>query len=230
MSPFVREVKESMKKITTVVFALMLFAAGPVAAQTQQILHVSGNSWEDGGFPPSNGGDVLNVLFVLNSIEYPLVWDTANYGYTGWLRDLTSLGEAVFGTTHVASYSGGLFTIYVDFFPGSGGTAPDYGINPPNATAPSTFIDGISTYLDGYFTDFTVTFNTATSSGSFSGTLNFTGGDVFPLLAATDGWTFGANVAGVSPQGYDLQMNGDVYLAVVPVEPQSWGGIKNLYR
>jgi hypothetical protein len=219
-----------MKKITTVLFALPLLVAGTAMAQPQQILHVSGHSWETGGFPVSNVGDDLSVLFILNAIEEPLVWDTANYGYSGYISNLVSLGESVFGTTHIASYSGGDFTIAVDFFPGSGGTAPTYGINPPNATAPSTFIDGISTYLTGYFTDFTVTFNTATSSGSFSGTLNFTGGDVFPLLSAVEGWTFGANVAGVSPEGYDLQVNGDVYLAIVSVEDQSWGGIKNLYR
>jgi hypothetical protein len=124
------------------------------------------------------------------------------------------------------SYAGGLFTIYVDWLPSN----HDYGINPPNATVPWTFNDGISTYLDGYFTGFTLTFNTTSQSGSFSGTLNFTGGDVYPLLTATDGWTFGANVAGFSPTGYDLQMNGDVYLQVVAVEEQSWGGIKSLYR
>jgi hypothetical protein len=219
-----------MKKITTVLFVLMLFVAGTASAQPQQILHVSGHSWETGGFPTSDPFDILDVLFILNSIDEPLVWDTANYGYSGYISNLVSLGEVVFGTTHIASYSGGDFTIAVDFFPGSGGTAPTYGTNPPNATAPSTFIDGISTYLDGYFTDFTVTFNTDSQSGSFTGMLNFTGGDVFPLLSAVEGWTFGANIAGVSPTGYDLQVNGDVYLAIVSVEEQSWGGIKSLYR
>jgi hypothetical protein len=116
----------------------------------------------------------------------------------------------------------------VDFLPSN----HDYGSNPPNATSPSTFTDGISTYLDGYFTDFTLTFNHATSSGSFVGTLNFTGGDVFPLLADPEGWTFGSDIAGFSPNGYDLEINGDVYLFVEPVsvEASSWGAIKGLYR
>ncbi|MBZ0267252.1 hypothetical protein K8I85_03790 [bacterium] len=219
-----------MKKVTVVLSALLLCAPVVALAQSEQILHVSGHSWETGGFPSSVPGDELDVLFILNAIEQPLVWDTANYGYTGHVRQLVSVGETVFNGLHVASYTGGLFTIYVDWFPGSGGTAPTYGTNPPNATAPSSFTDGISTYLDGFFTDFTLTFNDATLSGSFSGTLNFTGGDVFPLLSATEGWTFGANLAGVSPEGYDLQVNGDVYLAIVSVDEQSWGGIKNLYR
>ncbi|MFN8177378.1 MAG: hypothetical protein U0167_05590 [bacterium] len=218
-----------MKKVTSLALLLLMSLAGSAFAN-QQILHLSGNAWEDDGpggtFPPSNVGDVFNIVGVLNDIEQPLVWDTANYSYTVWVRSLVSLGEGVFGTTHVASYSGGLFTIYVDWLPSNA----VYGVNPPNATAPSTFNDGISVYLDGYFTGFTTTFNTATQAGSFSGTLNFTGGDVYPLLTATNGWTFGANIAGLSPTGYDLEMNGDVYLQIVAVEPQSWGGIKSLYR
>jgi hypothetical protein len=218
-----------MKKVTSLALLLVMSLAGSALA-TQQILHLSGNAWEDDGpggtFPPSNPGDAFNICGILNDIEYPLVWDTSNYSYTMWVRGLVSLGETVFGTTHVASFSGGFFTIYVDFLPSNA----DYGVDPPNATAPSTFNDGISVYLDGYFTGFSTTFNTATQAGTFSGTLNFTGGDVYPLLTATDGWTFGANIAGLSPQGYDLEMNGDVYLQVVAVEPHSWGGVKSLYR
>jgi hypothetical protein len=142
------------------------------------------------------------------------------------VRNLVSLGESVFGPVHIVSYSGGNLTIYVDWLPSD----HDYGVNPPNATAPFTFTNGISTYLDGYFTTFSLQFNTSTSNGSFSGQLNFTGGDVYGLLHATDGWTFGSNIAGFSPQGYDLELNGDVFLQVVGVEQESWGGIKSLYR
>ena len=216
-----------MKKVTLVAFALLI-SMGAAYAQdpVQQILHVSGNSWEDGGFPPSNVGDMLSVVGILNEIEEPLVWDTSNYSYTLHIRDLVALGETVSGTTRIAQYSGGALTVYVDWLPSN----HDYGINPPNATSPSTFTDGISPYLDGVFTDFTMTFNEATASGSFVGGLSFTGGDVYPLLASTDGWTFGANIANVSPAGYDLQMNGDVFLTVISVEDDSWGGIKSLYR
>jgi len=215
-----------MKKTTVLLLTLLFGVTGSAFGQSEQILHISGHAFEEGGFPTSEVGDELALLFILNDIEEPLVWDTANYSYTGYMRELTSLGEALFGTTHLASYSGGLFTIYVDWLPSN----HDYGINPPNGTAPSSFQDGISTYLDGFFTDFTVTYNEATASGSFSGTLNFTSGDVFPLLSATEGWTFGANIAGFSPTGYDLQVNGDVFLAIVSVEEETWSGIKSLYR
>ena len=211
----------------TVLMALGVIALGSTAfAQTNQILHVSGNSWETGGFPPSAPGDGFTLVGILNDIEEPLVWDTANYSYTMYVRQLTALGEIIINGTRLAQYSGGLFTIYVDWLPSN----HNYGVNPPNATSPSTFSDGISTYLDGYFTSFSLSFNDVTQSGSFSGTLNFTGGDVYNLLNATTGWTFGANLAGVSPTGYDLQVNGDVYLTVVGVEQETWGGIKSLYR
>lgn len=215
-----------MRKATVLTALVSLILAGTAFAQTNQILHVSGNSWETGGFPPSDPGDTMSLVGVLNAIEQPLVWDTANYSYTMYVRQLTAVGETTINGTRVASYTGGLFTIYVDWLPSN----HNYGTNPPNGTVPSTFNDGISTYLDGYFTGFSLSFNDLTQSGSFSGSLNFTGGDVYNLLNATTGWTFGANLAGVSPTGYDLQINGDVYLTVVSVEEQSWGGIKSLYR
>jgi hypothetical protein len=220
----VREV--GMKKATVFSFCFLVGMVGSAFGQETQILHVSGNAWEDGGFPSSNVGDEFHLVGLLNDIENPLVWDTDNYSYTFYVRDLISLGETVFDDLHLVAYSGGLFTIYVDWLPSN----HDYGINPPNATAPGTFQDGISTYLDGFFTEFNLTLNTSTSSGSFNGTLNFTGGDVFPLLKATDGWTFGANIAGVSPEGYDLFVNGDVFLTIIGVEDDTWANIKSLYR
>ena len=215
-----------MKKATIFLICLLVGMVGSAFAQENQILHVSGNAWETGGFPPSNVGDLYQIVGVLNDIENPLVWDTENYAYNFHVYDLVSLGETVFGDLHLVAYSGGQFRIAVDWLPSNA----DYGINPPNATSPSTFTDGISTYLEGFFTEFNMTLNTTTASGSFNGSLNFTGGDVFPLLQATDGWTFGANVAGVSPQGYDLFVNGDVFLTIVGVEESSFGSIKSLYR
>lgn len=217
-----------MKKVTSLVLLLALAATPALAGgDTVTILHMSGNSWESGGFPPSNLGDQFKAVGILNDIDAPLVWDTANYSYTWYVRNLASLGETIFGTTRYVTYGGGQLTIYVDFLPSN----HNYGTSPPNATSPSTFTDGFSTYLDGTFTDFLLTYNHATSTGNFTGTLNFTGGDVYSLLANPEGWTFGSNIAGFSPTGYDLEVNGDVYLeTTVSVEENSWGAIKSLYR
>jgi len=214
-----------MRQMIHSLFFVLLSATCAMGEQT--ILYMSGNSWETGGFPVSDLGDEFQAVGILNDIDAPLVWNTAQYSYTWYMRGLISGGESINGTTHIVTYNGGQFTIYVDNLPSN----HDYGVNPPNATSPSTFTDGISTYLDGVFGDLTLTFNAATSTGSFAGELTFTGGDVFPLLDDPTGWTFGANIAGFSPEGYDLELNGQVFLqGPSSVESSTWGSIKSLYR
>lgn len=213
-------------KTTTAGLVLASFLAVPAWA-TQSIIRVSGNAWETGGYPPSAVGDQLQAVGIVNEIVAPLYWQPNVHSYTYYIRGLVSLGETIFGTTRVVSYSGGQLTFYRDSLPSN----HDYGINPPNLTSPSTFTDGDAIYLDGVFTDFTLVFNSATASGSFSGQLNFVGGIVFPNLTDPNGWAFGSDIAGLSPQGYDLEMNGDVYTnGPIAVDPQSWGGVKALYR
>jgi len=206
---------------------LMSFAgAAPVNADTT-ILYTAGNAWETGGFPTSDPGDELQAVGILTDIRLPLVWNTSLYSYTWFIRDLVSTGETLNGTTHIATYSGGLITFYVDTKPSN----HDYGVNPPSATVPSTFTDGISTYLEGSFDDFTLTWNEATAQGGFTGTITFTGGDVFGLLSSPTGWTFGANIGGFSPEGYDLEVNGQVFVeGPSATDASSWGAIKGLYR
>lgn len=206
--------------------ALASLVAAPAGAQ-QSVIQISGHAWETGGFPISAPGDEFEAVGIVNDVLAPLFWQPTLYSYTYYMRDLVSLGEAVFGTTHVATYTGGALTIYRDALPSN----HDYGINPPNATSPSTFTDFNAIYLDGVFVDFTLTYNTATASGSFAGTLNFTGGLVFPNLIDPNGWTLGSNIRGFSPTGYDLELNGSVYTnGPVSTEDVSWSRTKNLYR
>ncbi len=208
--------------------ALLLLAFSSIPAKAvETILFTAGNAWETGGLPTSEPGDELQAVGLLTDIRLPLVWNTASYSYTWYLRGLLSTGETLNGTTHIATYSGGTITFYVDSKPSN----HDYGVNPPNATSPSTFTDGISTYLEGSFEEFTLTLNEATSQGAFTGTITFTGGDVFGLLTSPTGWTFGSNLSGFSPEGYDLEVNGEVFLqGPSSVDETSWGGIKGLYR
>lgn len=204
---------------------LVSWASTPCLAQ-QSIIRISGHSWETGGFPTSQVNDEFQAVGIVNEVVAPLFWQPTIYSYTFAMRDLMSLGETVFGTTSIVSYAGGQVSFYRDALPSN----HVYGINPPNATAPSTFEDG-TVYLEGSFTDFTLTFNTTTSSGSFTGTVNFTGGIVFPNLVDPTGWTLGSDLAGVSPTGYDLQLNGNVYLnGPIAVESLSWSRAKALYR
>ena len=75
------------------------------------------------------------------------------------------------------NYSGGTIQIYEDLSPDH-----DYGINPPNATAPSTFADG-TLLLSGNFTRFVVQTNDFTQFqvGNAEGDINWNGGSLINL-------------------------------------------------
>ena len=208
---------------TGIVLALAL----PAAASTTSMVHLSGFAWEDGSVVPSNPGDQLTAVGTVTSIKKPLFWSPSVFSYTWHMGGLSSLGEAVYGTTHVTQYSGGTLRIHVDSRPSNAA----YGVNPPNATAPSTFIDGTAVYLEGNFTSFTMTLNTATGAGSLFGSLTFTGGNAYPQLTDPDGWTVGANLTSTAPTGWDTDVNATLFVAgPLAVETASWTSIKALYR
>lgn len=216
-----------MFKAYSLAFLASMMLLCSAAQATETVLYTAGNAWETGGFPTSDTGDELQAVGILTNIGNPLVWNTVLYSYTWYMRGLISVGESMNGTTHIATYTGGQITFYVDSKPSN----HDYGTNPPNVTSPSTFQDGLSTYLDGVFTDFTMTWTQGTGTGSFTGELEFTGGDVFPLLTNATGWTFGGTIAGFSPVGYDLEVNGQVFIqGPSGTDEATWGSIKNLYR
>ena len=191
------------------------------------VINFSGNCYEDGACPPSNPGDQMQAVGIVNGIKRPLYWSPSRYSYTWYVGGLTSLGESVYGTTHVMDYMGGSFEIHVDGLPSNA----SYGVNPPNATAPETFRDGHGLYLKGTFSSFTMLINTATSSGSVVGTLTFTEGNAFPNLTSAEGWTVAATIFGSEPLGFDADWNGALFVSgPASVEDQSWASVKSLYR
>lgn len=217
-----------MRLATTTAAGILLAAClvAPAAGQ-QSVIQIAGHAWETGGFPLSAVDDELQIVGLVTDVSAPLYWQPWQYSFTFAIRDVVSLGGSLFGTTWVVPYAGGLFTIYRDGLPSN----HDYGVNPPNATSPSTFMDGNGIYLDGQFTEFLLTYNTATSAGSISGTLDFTGGIVFPNLTDPAGWTFGSTLGNVSPAGYDLYVNGSVYTnGPIAADEATWSGLKALYR
>lgn len=212
--------------LTPLGIALGLFV-GPVVAQPTSVIHFSGLAYEEGTFPPSAYGEALTTVGSVTQIAAPLFWSPSRFSYTVHLGNMLSLGETVYGATHVVEYVGGTIAIFVDTLPSNA----TYGVNPPNTTCPTSFMDGSSMYLEGHFDSFTMTFNTDTSSGGAAGQITFTGGNAFPQLESPTGWTVGAQLGRATPQGYDLDWNGALYVdgptatAIVP-----WGRIKSLYR
>jgi hypothetical protein len=217
---------QDVSKLLGLAGVLLALAAVPAAASTSMI-HLSGACWEEGGFPPSIFGEELTAVGIVTQIKRPLFWSPSRFSYTWHASGLMSLGESVYGDTHVVEYAGGTFRIHVDALPSNA----TYGTFPPNATSPGTFMDGQSTYLEGNFTSFFMTLNTTTGSGSVFGSLTFTGGNAYPQLESPDGWTVGAQITGSQPAGYDADWNGSLFVeGPLPVENASWGSIKTLYR
>lgn len=213
-------------KALALAFGLVVLVTAP-AASLQNAIRFTGNSWETGGFPDSNVGDELEAVGVVTAIVAPLFWSPSIYAYTMHVDGLISTGETLVGTTRVVEYAAGRIAFYVDNLPSN----HDYGVNPPNATAPSTFTDGFATYLEGDFTSFTLTHNSANASGSFVGQIEFDGGNAYPQLQSNASYSIGANVANISPAGYDLQWNGAVFVdGPLGLENGTWSGVKSLYR
>jgi hypothetical protein len=205
---------------------LLALAAGPASAGTS-VIHLSGFSFETGGFPSSGFGEELCAVGVVTQIKRPLFWSPTRYSYTWCADGMMSLGETVMGTTHVAEYTGGVLRIHVDALPSNAA----FGTFPPNATSPSTFVDGHAVYLEGNFTSLLLTFNTATGTGSVLGSVSFFGGNAFPQLQNPDGWTVGAQIMGTEPLGYDCDWNGALYVdGPLGVEGATWSSIKAMYR
>jgi hypothetical protein len=214
------------KRLAPVAIVLGLLA-GPAAAQLNTVIHFSGLGFEEGGLLPSMYGDQLSVVGNVTQIKHPLFWSPTRYSYTFYISGLMSLGETVYGTTHVTEYAGGSIAIYVDTLPSNG----SFGVYPPNGTSPASFADGQSIYLIGSFNSFTGTFNTANHSGSCVGNITFTGGNAYPQLTSPIGWTVAAELGQATPAGYDVDWNGALYVAgPLATEVASWGQIKSLYR
>jgi len=215
---------------------LACLAAVPTARAQTLLFDYVGFDYEDPVVVPGTFGGVGNGYVSVGEVPgvfSPLTSDQTNYEYTYVLTGLTSASRVVAGSFVVVTYSGpGTLTIYEDSR--STGTPFDYGINPPNGTAPLSFNDGTA-ILVGDITDFRYILNTSTGSGSFDARFEAVGGTQLgsiPLNQRT-GWTFaGATGNTISiPQGYAHQVDGQTFLnKPTPVRNGSWGELKRRYR
>ncbi len=111
---------------------------------------------------------------------------------------------------------------------------PIYGTNPPNASAPASFVDG-TLFLEGSLSGFQLVLNTANNSGSYEAQFDVTGGSQYGSIPANQrgGWTF-AGATGNElnrPSGYAHQIDGQIFLnPAVPTRPTTWGRLKTTYR
>jgi hypothetical protein len=217
----------------TFAFALLvglvaLYPAGAIAGSRASLIDFGGYSYEDGGFPVSNLGDELAMVSVVDGLTTPLQWDPTNNEYTLHLGSLISAGQEETDPHNiVVTYDFGSIGLYEDAY--ATGTLADPGVNPPNATAPASYVDG-NDFLLGELASFTIFYNTQFNSGAFEAEVTFTGGDHYGDLGPqTTGYTFGGVFVFGIPQGYDLSWDGQILLDPVAVEPVTWGAVKATY-
>jgi hypothetical protein len=216
--------------------ALGALLPGAAGAQTLFFDYV-GYDYEAPNLDPLQFGEVGSgyvSLGLVPGLFAPLVPNTVANEYTYYIAGLTALGQFNIGPFVVISYSPGILSVYEDSK--SSGTAADFGVNPPNATAPPSFVDG-NLFVTGTLTNFQYILNTVDGTGSYEADFEVTGGSEVSNgnIPANQrkGWTFAGTSANElnMPEGYAHQVDGQVFLnEPVPTRATTWGGLKAKYR
>lgn len=235
------------RKVLLAILAAMFAFAAPAFAD-QFLLGFNGFDYHQASPVSTHYLDVGDKYFSLGfvtSVDPGLLGSYVDFGvneYTYYMFNLV-VGTSFFGGTFLEAdfdnSAGGRTRYYQD--PISGGTHADYGTNPPNATAPSTFIDG-AVALGGKTYNFVVTYDFGLNQGDFSGNMDLDEGiDLIYIPSGQQaGWILGSLSGSHSltgppnpsiPQGYDHQTTGQCRRpSITPTTHKTWGAIKSLYR
>lgn len=220
-----------MKRSQWITAAALLCAASGAGAQNA-LIDYQGYAWETGGFPVSNAGDVLSIVGIVDALDSRFGINLALEEVTLHASGLTSTGQVDLGGGLLSiAYNGGTIELYRD-----PSLDHDFGVNPPNPTAPPTFVNG-SLLLGGTLDSFFMFYDSATGSGAFEANASFTAGSGLTTLnqLQANGYTFGGTLdtgasGGNVPLGYDLQVDGVIEVEViVGVQQKNWSQIKSLY-
>lgn len=192
-------------------------------------------------FSNQPAGNFLDGVGTVSKFDAPFAFLNAQdptKEYTIYVYGLSSLGTSFIGSPglrfYTTNYAGGTIEVYEDL-------SPDhvYGVNPPNGTAPSTFVDG-TLLLKGSFTRFLVQTNDFTSFqvGNAEGDISWNGGSLLPLTNLPGGQPCPGLFTGgltwrptIILPGYIFTHDGKIDLnCPVPAEGSTWGKVKAQYR
>jgi hypothetical protein len=211
--------------LASLLILALVAVSSPASAQTALVDYV-GYGWETGGLVPSDPGDELTVLTVTSSID-PVFGADPTSEVTIVITGLVSTGGFESGGVTTIAYTGGTLSMYED-----PSNDFDWGINPPNGTAPTSFQNG-DLLFEGAFTNFTL-FLTADGTGAYEGDLDATGGSALATVCSNCAYSFagvftsetGAQVL----EGYDVQVDGTLEVdSTIDGDASSFGAIKGLY-
>jgi hypothetical protein len=234
--------------LSVVLVALGACQRPALAAGTTDVVLISFNGFDYQDPNPSGthldvGEGYKVVGFVTSAGPLLSPWlDPSSYEYTIYIRDLTVSGRSfTFPYLTVTFANNGRFSYYGDRFPTDGGTAAAYGMDPPNATVPSTFIDGTSgpnsgERITGRVDHFELVYDFSTNQGSVWGDLTPDGGPdlIYVPPAHRAGCRLGGLLgvpSGTIPAGYDHRVEGEFAITgETPATHRTWGSIQALYR
>lgn len=218
-----------MKKSLSLLLTLALLSVSAVQSSAVVLVDYVGYAYETGGLLPSDPGDVLVFTAVATNVDPLTGVDLGTAEVTFYVYDLISTGQGsdVFGNA-IITYTGGTLEVWRD-----GSLNADWGINPPNATAPGSFSDG-TLLFQGDFVSFVLVINPTTGAGAYEGTLDGVGGTLISACAGcgyTWGGAFGEDAGAQLIEGYDLQIDGVLEVdGSVTTDATDWGRIKSMYR
>lgn len=218
-----------MKSLFSLLLTLVLLSTTAVPSNAVVLVDYVGFAYETGGLLPSDPGDVLVFTAVATNVDPLTGVDLGTAEVTFYVYDLVSTGQGsdVFGNA-IITYTGGTLEVRRDFSQNA-----DWGINPPNATAPSTFGDG-NLLFQGDFVSFVLVMNPTTGAGAYEGYLDGVAGSLIQACSGcgyTWGGAFGENSGAQILDGYDLQIDGVLEVdGSVSSNVSDWGAIKSLYH
>lgn len=232
--------------LVALVGALLLCSA--VASADVFITDYYGFSWETtpgGPYVPWQPGNLYQMVGVVDAILPPLTYNPALNEYTFVMDGHYQRGAATvvgsgfdlrgaYTVYQILYYDGGTMNIYED--PSKNSLFTPNPTDPLNLDVPEKFVDG-TLYLSSTCYGLYAIINRYTVSGdeigSFETLLEFTGGSHVGEIGGpgSHGYSFAGltkNPHASIPVGYKERIDGQQF--VTPVEPTTWGGVKNLYR
>jgi hypothetical protein len=234
------------RKLVLLLCALFFASAVPAKAADLFLLGFAGYDYEDpdANDPDADGstylevGDGYRAVGVITSFGATLLpyVDQGTNEYTFHIYDLAVIQhdwDAPNQFVSVLFANNGRIRYFEDSI--GGGTAHNYGTNPPNGTAPSTFIDGTN-ILGGDVDNFALFYDYLGAQGGFSGQMTLDEGTLLTYIspAQRNGWLIGGLAGRPNesvPEGYDNQISGEARIPdATPTKTKTWGAVKSLYR
>jgi len=203
------------------VIALMLLPIAlllsPRSARANAVLDFQGYAWWEPGAPPATPGARCSIVFRADRLAEVIGIALDDEEVTGYATALVlvSVTDVLPGVRRY-DFSSGEFSLFHD-----PARNHDFGIDPPNATVPATFVDG-ALCTKGLLQNVVFFEETATETGAFEASLYPDSGCLHAVHTPETGealTVFGAtlrNIYGSLPHGYSYSIDGTILYEILP--------------